>query len=49
MKALTKKEQEAIKKAKREYLREWARKNKDKVKEYAKRHWLKKAAEYGLI
>lgn len=30
---------------KNKYHREWQRKNKDKVKEYAARHWEKKAEE----
>lgn len=39
---------ETIRQAKnlrREYLKEWRAKNKDKVKEYNQRYWLKKAAE----
>lgn len=49
MKAQTKKEQEAIRKARNKYLREWKQKNPEKKKEYEQRYWLKKAIEYGLI
>lgn len=41
--------QEAIKAAARAYKREWTRKNKERVKEYKQRYWLKKAIEQGLI
>ncbi len=33
------------KEARREYLREWRRKNPDKVKRTMERYWLKKAEE----
>lgn len=36
---------EAAKEARRKYKREWNRKNKDKLKEYEKRYWEKRAAE----
>ncbi|MGO1470710.1 MAG: hypothetical protein ACTHW2_11865 [Tissierella sp.] len=36
---------EQAKKVKREYLREWRKKNKDKVAEHQKRYWEKKARE----
>ena len=40
------KELEAIaKKLKNQKSKEWARKNKDKIKEINKRYWLKKAKE----
>lgn len=34
---------EQAKAARRKYKREWQRKNKDKVKEYQRRYWEKKA------
>lgn len=49
MKQLTKQEQEAIKKARNTYQREYNAKNKEKKKEYMQKYWLKKAVEYGLI
>lgn len=36
---------DAIRKAKNEYLREWRKKNKDKVKEIERRYWEKKIRE----
>ena len=36
---------ELAKKMKREKAKEWARKNKDRIKEINKRYWLKKAKE----
>ena len=38
---------EKAKEARRQYKREWARRNKDKVKEYQERYWTRKAAEAG--
>lgn len=49
MKRLTKKEQEAIRKAKNAYQREYYRKNKEKKQEAISKYWLKKAAELGWI
>lgn len=37
--------QEKIKKAKNEYLRKWRKENKEKVKEYQDRYFLKKYEE----
>ena len=37
--------QELKREARREYLREWRRKNPDKLKAAQERYWLKKAAE----
>ena len=37
--------QEKIKKAKNEYLRKWRKENKEKVKEYQDRYFLKKYVE----
>lgn len=36
---------EAALEARRAYKREWAKKNKDKVREQQERYWAKKAAE----
>ncbi len=36
---------DAAAKARREYFRQWRSNNKDKVKEYNKRYWEKKALE----
>lgn len=36
---------EAAKAARREYIREWNRKNPDKLREYRERYWTKKAQE----
>ena len=36
---------EAAKEARRKYLREWQRNNKDKLKVYMARYWEKKAIE----
>lgn len=36
---------EEAKKLKKEYFRKWRANNKDKVKEYNKRYWERKAAE----
>ena len=36
---------EDAKKARRDYRREWAKRNPDRIREYARRHWEKKAAE----
>jgi len=41
MKTLSKAAQEA----RRKYRREWARRNKSKIQEYAARHWERKAQE----
>ena len=38
---------EAIKKAKNEYMKEWRKKNKDKVKAAQERYWEKKIKEQG--
>lgn len=35
---------ESAKKAQAKYLREWRKKNADKMKEYRRRYWEKKAA-----
>lgn len=43
--ALTELEKEEIKKARREYKKEWRKNNPDKVKAANERYWLKKAAE----
>lgn len=37
--------QELKREARREYLREWRKKNPDKLKAAQERYWLKKAAE----
>ena len=37
--------EEKIKEAKRQYHREWQRKNKEKVKQYQDRYWLRKAEQ----
>ncbi len=37
--------EELAREKQREYLREWRKKNPDKVKEYNKRYWRKKALE----
>lgn len=37
--------EELAKKLRNEKAKEWARKNKDKIKEINKRYWLKKAKE----
>ncbi len=37
--------EELAREKQREYLREWRRNNPDKVKEYNKRYWRKKALE----
>lgn len=37
---------EEAKEARRRYKREWAAKNRDKVRAATERHWMKKAAEY---
>lgn len=45
-KKLTDKEiQELAREKQREYLREWRKRNPDKVREYNKRYWKKKALE----
>jgi len=36
---------EAAREARRAYMRKWRAANKDKQREYARRHWEKKAAE----
>lgn len=36
---------DAAKEAMRSYKRDWQRRNKDKVKSYQERYWMKKAAE----
>lgn len=36
--------EEAIRKAKNEYMRAWRKRNKDKVKIYNQNYWAKKAA-----
>lgn len=43
--ALTELEKEEIKKARREYKKEWRKNNPDKVKAANERYWLKKAVE----
>lgn len=46
MKKLTDEQLEELAREKqREYHREWQRKNRDKVREYQKRYWIKKALE----
>ena len=46
MKKLTDEQLEVLAREKqREYLREWRKKNPDKVREYNKRYWKKKALE----
>ena len=46
MKKLTDEQLEELAREKqREYLREWRKKNPDKVREYNKRYWKKKALE----
>lgn len=47
--ALTEQEKEAIKKERREYLREWRKKNPEKVKAANERFYLKRAAERDSI
>lgn len=42
---MTEHEIEEIKKARREYKREWRKRNPEKVKAANERYWLKKAAE----
>ena len=37
---------EAAREAKRAYMREWQRQNRDKVKNYQARYWEQKAQEY---
>ena len=39
--------EERAKEMQRQYLREWRRKNKDKMQQYRKNYWLKKAQEAG--
>lgn len=36
---------EAVLKARREYYRQWRAKNKERVKEYNNRYWLKRAGQ----
>ena len=36
---------DAAKEARKAYKREWAKRNRDKTREYNKRYWEKKAAE----
>ena len=43
MEQFTEKELYLIEQAKKEYKKEWRKKNKDKIKEYNSRYWLKKA------
>jgi hypothetical protein len=43
MMILSEEQREAIRKAQREHMREWRRKNPEKQKEYMARYWLKKA------
>lgn len=43
--ALTEQEKEEIRKARREYKKEWRKNNPDKVKAATERFYLKKAAE----
>ena len=40
---MTLQEQDSIKKARRDYQREWRKKNPEKVKAAQERYWLKKA------
>jgi len=49
MKELTKKEKDAIKKARNAYMREYYQRTKEKKKEAINKYWLKKAEEYGFI
>lgn len=37
--------EEKAKELQREYMREWRQRNKDKVKQYRERYWLKKAKQ----
>ena len=45
MKLINEQLEELAREKQREYLREWRKKNPDKVKEYNKRYWRKKALE----
>jgi len=36
---------DAVKRTYNEYMREWRRKNKDKVKQYRNNYWLKRAEQ----
>ncbi|MDL2287287.1 hypothetical protein LJB90_01825 [Eubacteriales bacterium OttesenSCG-928-G02] len=42
-------EKEAIQAAQRAYKKEWRKNNPEKVKEHARKYWLKKAEEMNLI
>ena len=39
--------EERAKELQRQYLREWRKKNKDKMREYRKNYWMKKARNEG--
>lgn len=41
-------EEKLIVAAKREYARQYRAKNREKIKEYSQKHWLKKAKEMNL-
>ena len=43
---LTAAEIEAARKARREYMRRWRAKNRDRVREYEQRFWARRAVEY---
>ena len=45
MKLINEQLEELAREKQREYLREWRKRNPDKVKEYNKRYWRKKALE----
>lgn len=42
---MTAEQREAVRKARNAYVREWRKKNPEKVKKYWERYWLKKAQE----
>lgn len=39
----------AAREAQRQYNREWRKANRDKVREYNERYWMKKAAQAGSV
>lgn len=45
MKLINEQLEELAREIQREYLREWRKRNPDKVREYNKRYWRKKALE----
>lgn len=42
---MTAEQREAVRKARNAYVREWRKKNPEKVKKYWERYWLKKVQE----